>query len=74
LNDDWDEISKTVFNGEFSPEECALQFISLPITESLHIRLYTPGIVKAYPSAREGQLLQPTVPTVFQDVSNPLLA
>ena len=39
LNDDWDEISKTVFNGEFSPEECALQFISLPITESLHIRL-----------------------------------
>jgi len=38
MNDDWDEISKTVFNGDYSPEECALQFISLPISESLRLR------------------------------------
>ena len=24
MNDDWDEISKSVFNGDYSPEECAL--------------------------------------------------
>ena len=39
MSDDWDEISKIAFDGEYSPEECALQFISLPITESLHLRL-----------------------------------
>jgi hypothetical protein len=46
MNGDWDEISKAVFDGEYSPEECALQFISLPLTESLHTRIQVPIVAK----------------------------
>ena len=36
FNGDWEEISKIVFEGERSPEECAIAFINLPINESIH--------------------------------------
>lgn len=34
----WEQISKEVFEDLYSPEECAMQFLSLPISETLLIR------------------------------------
>jgi len=37
-NQDWKQISRGAFGEFYSPEECALQFLSLPISESLLLK------------------------------------
>lgn len=72
---DWESISKDVFEGIYSPEECAMQFLSLPISETLLIRFQTAEAqrTKTNPLG-ENAAMQTYVPTVFQDISNPLLS
>ena len=38
---DWHCISQDVFNGKFSPEECVFEFLRLPISDSLSLKLET---------------------------------
>ncbi|CDW80830.1 swi snf and rsc complex subunit ssr2 [Stylonychia lemnae] len=67
-DNDWEMIAKKQFQSMFSPQECAFQFISLPISESLLIKFQNASLKK------NEEVLQTYVPTVFQDCSNPLLS
>lgn len=71
---DWEQISKVVFEGIYTPEECALQFLSLPINETLLLRFQTAEARRAAGAAADNTVMQTYVPTVFQDTSNPLLS
>lgn len=74
---DWEQISTQVFDGDFSPLECAHQFLSLPITESLYSRFHQTAAKRANADKRDREAehpLQDNLPTVFQDASNPLLS
>ncbi len=62
----WESISKETFNDEYTPEECALQFLSLPISEQIMLRFQTPVAGRSqHNSLREGAPLTTTIPTVF---------
>jgi hypothetical protein len=38
---DWEQVSHKAFDNGYSSYECALQFISLPISESLFVNFQT---------------------------------
>jgi Myb-like DNA-binding domain len=71
---DWETVSDKAFDGGFTALECVNQFLSLPISESLLLRFQTASVQNQGPTTRQPPMMQTYIPTVFQDLSNPLLS
>lgn len=73
--EDWDEVAKE-FGGAKTKQQCISHFISLPINENTSEKINNINALAMKAKQEKQQLIneQNTVPTVFSDVSNPILA
>lgn len=72
--EDWDKVVEVLDNSK-TKDQCIMHFISLPIFENTNEKLNN---INAYAMKAEQekqvQFDQPTIPTVFSDGSNPIIA
>lgn len=73
--EDWDEVAKDM-EGIKTKQQCISHFISLPINENTSEKIHNINAMAMKAQQEKQQLLgeQASVPTVFSDVSNPILA
>ena len=73
--EDWDKVAETVGGGK-TQQQCISHFISLPINENTSEKIHNINAhaMKAQQNKQQVLSEQATIPTVFSDVSNPILA
>lgn len=73
--EDWDEVAKDM-EGIKTKQQCINYFISLPINENTSEKINNINALAMKAEQNKQQILseQATIPTVFSDVSNPILA
>lgn len=73
--EDWDEVAKDM-EGVKTKQQCVSHFISLPINENTSEKIHNINAMAMKAQQEKQQILgeQASVPTVFSDVSNPILA
>lgn len=73
--EDWDEVEKA-FDGSKTKQQCISHFISLPINENTSDKINNINALAMKAKQEKQQLIkeQDAIPTVFSDVSNPILA